>query len=109
MSVAVSRSMKSILNPCLLLSASCCLLACGSSDPVEDEQPCIAVVQYARPAAGGECKMFSSPCDVPAGYLVCCGGFTSRACLGQAQCVDDPTDTCNAESGGADCPGICQP
>jgi hypothetical protein len=98
-----------------LWSACCGLLACGPSsapenDGPDSDGPCIAVVQYARPAAGGECQRYATPCEVPEGHVVCCGGFGYGGCLGQnAQCVDDPSDACNPSQGGKDCPGICQP
>jgi len=37
-----------------------------------------------------------------------CGGFIGKACAGAATCVDDPTDTCDPKSNGADCIGICE-
>jgi hypothetical protein len=103
--------MKSLLRLCLL--ASCCgLFACGPlSVPGEPDSggACVAVVQYARPAAGGECVRYASPCDVPQGQVVCCGGLAFGGCLGQsAHCVDDPTDTCDPSKGDRDCTGICQ-
>jgi hypothetical protein len=105
-----------------LLSSVCGVLACDSgTSPVDyespdagapnnsDAGPCIAVIRYARPAAGGDCERFATPCDVPQGYVVCCGGLAYGKCSGQnVACVDDPTDTCAPRSG-ADCPGICQP
>jgi hypothetical protein len=105
--------MSTLLRLCLL-SASFGLLACGATRAPENDVPdsgvpCIAVVQYARPAGGGDCQRFSTPCDVPEGYVVCCGGLGYGDCLGQSQCVDDPTDACNPAQGGRDCTGICQP
>jgi hypothetical protein len=102
-----------------LLSSVFGLLACDSgAPPVDVESPdagasdagaCVEVVRYARPAAGGDCVRYATPCDVPQGYVVCCGGLAYGACLGQSQkCVDDPTDTCNPQRA-SDCPGICQP
>ncbi|HEX8437287.1 hypothetical protein [Archangium sp.] len=112
--------MNSLLRLFLLCSVRG-LLACASGpSPVDDESPdagapssdagaCVAVIRYARPAAGGDCELFASPCDVPQGHVVCCGGLAYGACLGQnAKCVDDTTDTCHPESA-SDCPGICQP
>ncbi|PTL83176.1 hypothetical protein DAT35_14320 [Vitiosangium sp. GDMCC 1.1324] len=94
------------------MSSSCWLLACGPiGAPGNDDssEPCIEVVQYARPAAGGGCQRFATPCAVPEGYVVCCGGLGYGSCLGQSKCVDDPTDACNPSQSGADCTGICQP
>jgi hypothetical protein len=40
-----------------------------------------------------------------------CGGFGANVnqCGAQEVCVDDPTDDCDAETGGRDCMGVCQP
>jgi len=35
-----------------------------------------------------------------------CGGFAGFRCNG-GKCVDDPTDSCDPNAGGADCMGIC--
>ena len=36
-----------------------------------------------------------------------CGGIAGIPCAGFGKCVDDPTDQCDPERGGADCGGIC--
>eukprot|EP01083_Nonionella_stella_P153339 492597_1 len=36
-----------------------------------------------------------------------CGGLVAVACDKGLVCVDDPTDDCDPENGGADCGGIC--
>lgn len=36
-----------------------------------------------------------------------CGGFANIKCPIGYKCIDDPTDNCNTENGGADCGGIC--
>ena len=38
---------------------------------------------------------------------VTCGGFTGKPCPGVGRCVDDPSDSCDPNAGGADCGGIC--
>jgi hypothetical protein len=38
-----------------------------------------------------------------------CGGFAGLACPAGQKCVDDPSDACDPNKGGADCPGICAP
>ena len=38
-----------------------------------------------------------------------CGGFTGKPCPRGLVCVDDPTDDCDPDDGGADCGGICVP
>lgn len=82
------------------------LASCSDGNETED---CAQGVVFARPATG-ECQSFPTPCDVPQGYVRCCGGFFGD-CMGagaNARCVDDTTDTCNPSAGGADCPGICR-
>lgn len=37
-----------------------------------------------------------------------CGGITAAQCPAGKTCVDDPSDTCDPNKGGADCPGICK-
>jgi PrcB C-terminal/Antistasin family len=45
-------------------------------------------------------------CNTPA---VRCGGFGNFPCPSASdQCVDDPSDSCDPDHGGADCGGICQ-
>jgi hypothetical protein len=36
-----------------------------------------------------------------------CGGIGGLQCPDGLTCVDDPSDTCNPEQGGADCMGMC--
>ncbi|WP_246357199.1 hypothetical protein [Pyxidicoccus fallax] len=96
------------MTTCLLGLAALTLASCSDDDK---DIGCAQVVVYARPASGGECTAFPTPCDVPGGYVECCGGFLGGGCVGtgaDARCVDDPTDSCDPASGGADCPGICQ-
>jgi hypothetical protein len=37
-----------------------------------------------------------------------CGGFAGFPCPGAGECVDDPSDDCDPQNGGADCGGLCQ-
>ena len=37
-----------------------------------------------------------------------CGGFAGLQCDAGETCVDDPSDNCDPQNGGADCIGICQ-
>src|SRR5688572_24377692 len=37
-----------------------------------------------------------------------CGGIAGFTCPGAGQCVDDPSDDCDPENGGADCGGLCE-
>jgi hypothetical protein len=38
---------------------------------------------------------------------IACGGFAGLVCPDKLVCVDDPSDDCNPDKGGADCMGIC--
>lgn len=40
---------------------------------------------------------------------VACGGIAGTQCPEQFTCADDPSDSCDPSSGGADCAGICTP
>jgi hypothetical protein len=53
----------------------------------------------------GQCTVDFKPCPEPAA----CGGIAGLSCAPGFQCVDDPTDDCVPEKGGADCPGLCKP
>lgn len=41
--------------------------------------------------------------------LQVCGGFAVLPCPDGFVCVDDPSDSCDPELGGADCSGVCIP
>jgi hypothetical protein len=36
-----------------------------------------------------------------------CGGIAGIPCPGFGKCVDDPSDNCDPQAGGADCAGLC--
>jgi len=71
---------------------------------------------------GGICQCFPLPCPSNAPFnpdpSVCacvtktpvqhCGGIAGIPCPGGGKCVDDPSDGCDPNNGGADCGGICQ-
>ena len=44
----------------------------------------------------------------PQEKAVFCGGFAGIPCAEGYVCVDDPSDDCDPNQGGADCGGICQ-
>jgi len=54
--------------------------------------------------AGSVCDPATGTCG-PA--PVRCGGIAGIACPGVGRCIDDPTDSCDPNAGGADCGGIC--
>lgn len=39
---------------------------------------------------------------------IACGGFAGFACPDGMTCVDDPSDSCDPATGGADCIGYCK-
>jgi hypothetical protein len=97
--------MKSLVLPCLLAWVSV-LGGCGDS-LVDEEPTCTERRTFARPAAGGSCQVYGSSCEVPAGYVTCCGGLAFGGCPESKSCVDDPSDACSPGQT-SDCPGICQ-
>jgi hypothetical protein len=46
-------------------------------------------------------------CDPGEGEGAFCGGIAGIACPAGQTCIDDPSDDCDPEHGGADCGGIC--
>jgi hypothetical protein len=75
--------------------------SCGATQPeCGPVDPCATV----RCAAGTHCE--SGLC-VPDAPRVACGGIAAFRCPGAGQCIDDPTDSCDPNSGGADCGGVC--
>jgi hypothetical protein len=71
-----------------------------------------------NPCAAVSC-LTNTSCEVIDGQPVCvpldpepsgrfCGGFAGIACPGAGSCVDDPSDDCDPERGGADCGGLCE-
>ena len=87
------------------------------NDSVNDcstDNPCAAVTCQ----VGSTCVVVAPPC-APGALCplqgVCvpqkvqrCGGIAGIACPGSGTCVDDPSDSCDPNNGGADCGGICQ-
>ena len=53
---------------------------------------------------GSDCDPSTGKCVT---HKVTCGGIAGRPCPGMGKCVDDPTDTCDPNQGGADCGGVC--
>jgi hypothetical protein len=73
-----------------------------------------------QPVAPSECAAVlcevGSICEVVDGQAQCtpiesgpfCGGFGGIQCPGSGICVDDASDDCDPENGGADCGGQCE-
>lgn len=73
---------------------------------------------------GGLCECNAAAISCPAGSTlnddpeVCecipnddkpfCGGFAGFPCPGEGDCIDDPSDDCDPNNGGADCGGLCE-
>ncbi|HVZ34513.1 MAG TPA: hypothetical protein VG963_18920 [Polyangiaceae bacterium] len=73
---------------------------CAAPAPSCTVDPCAAV----RCAAGTHCD--AGAC-VPDASKVFCGGIAGVPCPGAGRCVDDPSDGCDPNAGGADCGGMC--
>jgi hypothetical protein len=71
-----------------------------------------------NPVCGCDGRTYGNPCEASAAGVslsargecesVFCGGFAGIACPGAGNCVDDPSDDCDPQNGGADCGGICE-
>lgn len=78
-----------LLSFLILGSVGCLISACDPSPP----QGC------SEGGVGG------GPACPPKQF---CGGIAAIACPGAGTCVDDPSDNCNPDKGGADCGGVCE-
>ncbi|HVH41092.1 MAG TPA: hypothetical protein VM925_02080 [Labilithrix sp.] len=59
---------------------------------------------------GYRCRLPQHVADVPGKCVQFCGGIAAFQCTDpNEQCIDDPTDDCDPNKGGADCGGICVP
>lgn len=59
---------------------------------------------------GYRCKLPANVADVPGKCVQFCGGIAAFPCRDpNEECADDPSDTCDPRTGGADCGGICLP
>jgi hypothetical protein len=97
------------IDPCATVRCGagthCAVNADGQAECVPDPtiDPCATV----RCRAGSRCEVNA------AGQAQCvrsgpfCGGIASFPCPGVGECIDDPTDDCDPNAGGADCGGVC--
>jgi hypothetical protein len=73
-------------------------------DCVADENPCAAVTCL----VGNQCVINEAGEPVCEPVAPFCGGIAGFPCPGAGVCVDDPSDECDPENGGADCGGLCE-
>lgn len=102
---------------CVPVDASACAavtcLAGNSCEIVDGKTECVPVDASACAAVlcgpGTTCQEIDgegvcTPLE-PTGPA--CGGFAGRLCPGAGQCIDDASDDCDPDNGGADCGGLC--
>ncbi len=98
------------------------------TDPPDEPDPPLDPCSNVSCAAGSHCEagkcvpdVVVDPCALvscPSGshcaageclpdQRVTCGGIAGIACPGAGKCLDDPSDDCDPEAGGADCGGVC--
>jgi hypothetical protein len=70
---------------------------------VPKTDPCATV----RCQAGTECQVDDQGMAACVAVGPFCGGIAARPCPGSGQCIDNPTDSCDPNNGGADCGGVC--
>lgn len=94
-----------------LPEAGCYIECSGAGDPVcPDGTACERAWVNPCPCEPGEeccgaCGGEQWLCLEPEVQM--CGGFAGLECPDGEVCVDDPSDACDPDMGGADCPGIC--
>ncbi|HET6147583.1 MAG TPA: protease complex subunit PrcB family protein [Polyangia bacterium] len=89
--------------------------ASDSCDPNNGGADCGGVCRCAPLPCPSGAKFDGSPsvcaCIAPSpppSPGVFCGGIAGIPCPGAGRCVDDPSDSCDPDHGGADCGGLCQ-
>jgi hypothetical protein len=78
-------------------------VACGNVTCAAGEVCCNESCGICTPPGGG-CTKELCVDDRPPPR---CGGFAGFPCPGFGECIDDPSDDCDPQNGGADCGGIC--
>jgi hypothetical protein len=84
-----------------------CIVVDGNATCAEtDINPCAAALCL----AGTTCEVIDgeASCTPIEPSAPLCGGFAGFACPGSGTCVDDLTDNCDPDDGGADCAGVCE-
>ncbi|MGC4087983.1 MAG: hypothetical protein QM756_08810 [Polyangiaceae bacterium] len=90
--------------------------ACGGPGTCQS-RPTICTFLY-KPVCGCDDITYGNACAAAAAGIsvvsegecpgVFCGGIAGFPCPGSGECVDDPSDDCDPNNGGADCGGLCQ-
>jgi hypothetical protein len=102
---------------CACVPDACASVRCAAGTHCElvDDGAICAPDEPTNPCAVVLC-LEGTTCEVIDGEPVCtpiepgpfCGGFAGIECPGSGSCVDDPSDACDPEQGGADCGGLCE-
>ena len=98
-------------DPCALVRCAAgtqCVVTDGSAACVEEPETDGCALILCAP--GTTCEVIDgegtcTPIE-PTGPF--CGGFGGFECPGSGSCVDDPSDDCDPDDGGADCGGVCE-
>lgn len=100
--------------PCPLAGQTCIDNPNDSCDPNKGGRDCSGICAFLDPvlqppAVARSPKVPSKPAGPkPKLTGAPCGGFLGTPCEGAGEvCIDDPSDDCDPEHGGADCSGIC--
>jgi hypothetical protein len=100
-------------------ASACAAVLCPvdtTCEVIDGEPNCTPIETDASACAAVLCPV-NTTCEVIDGIPNCtpitpdaplCGGFAGLTCPGEGTCVDDPSDNCDPENGGADCGGICE-
>jgi len=98
-------------DPCALVRCAAgtqCVVTDGNAACVEEPETDGCALILCAP--GTTCELIDgegtcTPIE-PSGPF--CGGFGGFECPGSGSCVDDATDDCDPNDGGADCSGVCE-